>query len=216
MNGQTLAALVANLNAPLTDQQRGQLVTYAELIERWNAVYNLTAIRDRAELVERHLSECLALANLLSGERVADLGSGAGLPGLVLAIAEPERTFWLLDKVGKKTRFLTHVCGELGLTNVNVYHGRIEDFPASTPFDTVVARALAPLQRLVGLAGPLLRPSGRLVALKGANLEAELEHLPAGFRVEATRVLPAQAPGPAPRAVIIIADESVTGLWPES
>lgn len=208
VSDQALAALVATLRAPLADAQRDQLVRYVELLQRWNEVYNLTAITSTTELVRRHLSECLALGGLLGGTRIADLGTGAGLPGLVLALANPGREFWLLESVGKKTRFLTHVCGELALTNVQIYQGRIEDFPVSVPFDTVVARALAPLDRLVKLARPLLAQKGRLVALKGEGLEAELQRLPAGFKV-AVRVLPAE-PGvePPPRAVIIVPDES--------
>ena len=209
MSDQALAALVAALQAPLSDAQRGQLVRYVELLQRWNAVYNLTAISSTTELVQRHLSECLALRELLSGTRIADLGTGAGLPGLILAVADPGREFWLLESVGKKARFLTHVRGELALTNVQIYQGRIEDFPVSTPFDTVVARALAPLDRLVELARPLLARDGQLVALKGAGLEAELQRLPTGFKVAAMRVLPAE-PGvePPPRAVIIVANGS--------
>jgi 16S rRNA (guanine527-N7)-methyltransferase len=197
-------ALVAGLRAPLTDRQRGQLAAYAQQLLRWNQTYNLTAIASPQQLVRRHIAECLALAPLLVGARIADMGSGAGLPGLVLATAEPEREFWLLESVGKKTRFLTHMCGELALTNVHVYHGRIEDFPLGAPFDTVVARALAPVERLVQLAQHLLGEQGKLVALKGDKLEAELLKLPAGFYVETITTLASMSPEePPPRAVII-------------
>ncbi len=205
-----LQSLLGELAAPLSELQRRQLATYLEQLLRWNRVYNLTAVVEPVELVRRHLGECLALVPLLVGQRIADLGTGAGMPGLVLAVAEPHRQFWLLESVGKKTRFLAHVLGELALANVHVYHGRIEAFPASDPFDTVVARALAPVARLVELAGPLLGQTGRLVALKGEQLEAELEALPGGFHVETIAVLsPVVADGPPPRAVVIRPDPAV-------
>jgi len=205
--GARYEALVAELSAPLTSQQRGQLARYAEQLLRWNRTYNLTAIVEPEQLVRRHVGECLALMPLLAGERIADMGSGAGLPGLVLAIAEPHRQFWLLESVGKKTRFLTHICGELELCNVHVYHGRIEDFPVSAPFDTVIARALAPVERLVQLAQHLLGEQGKLVALKGDKLEVELIKLPPGFRVETIKTLALLSPDePPPRAVIIRPD----------
>ena len=204
MTSEPLAGLVSALNAPLSNAQRAQLAAYVEQLLLWNRVYNLTAVTDPSELVQRHVGECLALVPLLSGGRVADLGSGAGLPGIVLAIAQPDRQFTLLERTGKKARFLTHICGELALANVDVYHGRIEDFAPSAPFDTVVARALAAVDRLVSLAQHLLGRQGKLVALKGEKLEAELEQLPAGFHVEAIQTLPSvQVKGPAPRAVII-------------
>ena len=204
MDTPQLAALVEGLNAPLSANQRELLVIYAAELMRWNQVFNLTGVVDPMALVGRHFGECLALAGLLNGDRIADLGSGAGLPGLVLAVAVPHRHFTLLESVGKKARFLTHVCGELALSNVSVYHGRIEDFPLTTPFDTVVARALAPVDKLVQLAQRLLGHRGKLVALKGEKLEAELERLPAGFCVESIQTLPSvQADEPPPRAVII-------------
>lgn len=199
-----LVSSLARLDASLSNAQLEQLATYLALLLRWNRVYNLTGVADPGELVARHVGESLALARLLEGDRIADLGTGAGLPGVVLAVAEPRRRFWLMESVAKKIRFLTHVCGELGLSHVHVYHGRIEDFPPSPAFDTVVARALAPMDRLVELARDLLGRRGKLVALKGAQLETELERLPDGFEVEAIEALPlVTAPGPASRAVVI-------------
>ena len=200
-------ALIAELSAPLSLAQQDQLARYVEQLLRWNRVYNLTGIERPEPLVSRHIAECLALVPLLVGERIADMGSGAGLPGLILAVSEPHRQFWLLESVGKKTRFLTHVCGELALSNVHVYQGRIEDFPVTVPFDTVVARALAPLGRLTELARHLLGEQGKLVALKGNKLEAELADLPAGFHVETITTFKSVSPDePPPRAVIIRPD----------
>ena len=199
-----------NSARPLSAAQRGLLSSYLQLLLRWGRVYNLTGEAEPQQLVVRHLGECLALAPLLRGERIADMGSGAGLPGLVLAVADPERQFWLMESAGKKARFLTHASGELGLANVHVYHGRIENFPVSAPFDTVVTRALAPLDRLVALARALLGRQGTLVALKGERLELELETLPAGFHVETIEVLSSvQVGGTPPRAVVIRPDSAV-------
>ena len=136
--------------------EAAKLTEYLLLLERWNRVHNLTGITTADEMVERHLVESLALGPFLSGKRIADVGSGAGLPGIPLAIVEPERSFTLIESRVKRASFLSHVHGALALTNVSVEHGRVEDLRGTAPFDTVLARAVAPLPELVELTAHLL------------------------------------------------------------
>ncbi len=153
------------------------LARFLALLERWNRVHNLTAIRDPHEAIDRHLVESLALLPLLRGERVADVGSGAGLPGMPLAIAEPGRRFTLIESRAKRVAFLRHAAGELGLGNVEVAHGRAEDLRPERPFATVLARAVAPPAELLALCSPLIAPGGAAVLSTTPPLAAELARL---------------------------------------
>ena len=157
------------------------LAQFLDLLLKWNAVHNLTAITDRDEMIQRHLIESLALRPLLKGERIADVGSGAGLPGIPLAIAEPGRQFTLIESRGKKVRFLQHVQGALGLENVSVRHSRVEDLLSDPPFDTVLARAVAALPELVRLTSGLFARHTVLVALTGESFDGEVAELEGGF-----------------------------------
>jgi 16S rRNA (guanine527-N7)-methyltransferase len=150
------------------------LAAYLNLLRQWNRVYNLTGIRDARELVQRHLVESLALRPLLKGERIADIGTGAGLPGIPLAIAEPERRFVLIESRAKRVRFLRHVVGALGLTNTSVEHSRVEDLPSAAPFATVLARAVAPPAELIRITRPLTAPGSILLMLTAAHLREPL------------------------------------------
>jgi 16S rRNA (guanine527-N7)-methyltransferase len=161
--------------------QVAALAEFLELLERWNRVYNLTGIRRSDELVERHLLESLALRPLLRGSRVADVGSGAGLPGLPLAIVEPEREFTLIESRAKRVRFLRHVIGELGLTNTVVAHTRAEHLRPDRPFDTVLARAVAPPQELLAICRPLTAPGSILLLLTAAHLKDAFRGLAPDF-----------------------------------
>lgn len=145
------------------------LLTFQALLARWNRAFNLTAVRDPEEMVVRHLLDSLAIHPWVPAGRIADIGTGAGLPGIPLALALPDRTFTLVDSVGKKLRFVRQACRELGLDNVAPVHIRLEDFRPEQPFDAVVARALAPLERLAPLAAPLLAPGGSLLAMSGRD-----------------------------------------------
>jgi len=140
----------------------GLLAAYLNLLEHWNRVHNLTGIRDRAALVDRHLVESLALAPYVTGPRVADIGSGAGLPGLPLAIRLRALHFTLIESRRKRVSFLRHVAAMLALENVDVAHGRVEELELPL-FRTVLARAVAPPAELLELATPLLAPGGRLL-----------------------------------------------------
>lgn len=146
-------------------------------LERWNRKVNLTAVRDRSEMVRMHLLDSLVAAPLIQGVTVLDVGTGPGFPGLPLAIAMPERQFTLLDSNNKKIMFAQHAAGLLGLTNVSTVKARGEDYAPGHGFDTVIARALAALPRLVEIAGHHVREDGVFVALKGRYPAEELEQL---------------------------------------
>lgn len=150
------------------------LAAYLTLLRQWNRVFNLTGVRDTRELVERHLVESLALRPLLRGERIADVGTGAGLPGIPLAVAEPERRFVLIESRAKRVRFLRHVVGALGLANTSVEHTRVEDLPSAAPFATVLARAVAPPAELIRITRPLTAPGSILLMLTAAHLREPL------------------------------------------
>ncbi|NNC64371.1 MAG: 16S rRNA (guanine(527)-N(7))-methyltransferase RsmG [Gammaproteobacteria bacterium] len=154
--------------------EASKLAEYLLLLERWNRVHNLTGIARADEMVERHLVESLALRRFLRGERIADVGSGAGLPGIPLAIVEPERMFTLIESRAKRVSFLNHVQGVLALTNVIVEHGRVEDLRSTPPFDTVLARAVAPLPELVELAAHLLGEESVLLVPTKADVDVAI------------------------------------------
>ncbi len=183
-----LAAGLDALGIAVDAAARARLVDYIELLARWNATYNLTAVRDPAEMVTRHLLDSLAIAPFVTGDRVADLGTGAGLPGVPLAILQPQRRFELVEANGKKARFLREVVRRLPLPNAEVVEARAEGGHAS-PVPCVVARALAALPELVRLATPWLAPDGELLAMKGPGWEDERRGLPPGWSVTASHAI---------------------------
>lgn len=158
-------------------------------LEQWNRAFNLTGIETREAMVATHLLDSLAVSGDLVGTRVADLGTGAGFPGLPLAIVHPQRQFTLIDATAKKIRFVTHAARVLGLVNVEALHARAEELQPATSFDTVIARAVAPLPELAALARPLSRPGTRLLALKGKRPAAELAAIPADWELLGVREL---------------------------
>jgi 16S rRNA (guanine527-N7)-methyltransferase len=186
-----LRAGAAALGVPLEPAQAEALLRLLDELGQWNRAYNLTAITDRAQMITHHLLDSLAVQRSLAGTRVLDLGTGAGFPGLPLAVADPQRHFTLLDGTAKKTRFVEHAVRQLRLGNVQAVHGRAGEWQPDAPFDTVVARAVAPTPELAALALPLLAPGGRLVACKGQRREAEAE-LAAMQPKQAVHWLPAQ------------------------
>lgn len=172
----------------------GPLLVYLGLLHRWNGTYNLTAVRDPQAMVARHLLDSLTLLPALHGHGdVADLGSGAGLPGIPLAIARPDLQVTLVESNGKKTRFLREVVRQLGLDNVRVLTSRIEQVDEAGRHAVITARALATLSDILRLGGHLLAPDGLLLAMKGAWPQAELDALPAGWRLLDSQ--PLQVPG---------------------
>lgn len=178
------AALVAGLRALQVDPAlAAPLARYLALLDKWNAAYNLTAVRDPAAMVTRHILDSLAVLPWLRGRRILDVGTGAGLPGIPLALACRERRFVLLDSNGKKTRFVTQALLALGLDNAEVVKARVEGYRAEDGFATILSRAFAGLADFVAATRHLLAPGGRWLALKGARPEAELAGLPADVRV---------------------------------
>lgn len=171
-----------------------RLLAYVDLLEKWNKTYNLTAIRDGDEMVTQHLLDSLAIAPHLAGVRkLADIGSGAGLPGIPLAITCPELAVTLIDSVQKKSAFQQQAKIALGLDNVSIYSGRIEDYQAKGVFCAVTARAFSELTKLVAAGGPLLRKGGRIYAMKGVFPQEEIDALPPDWHV--AQALPLQVPG---------------------
>ncbi len=174
---------IAALGLRSSDTQQAQLLEYLTLLCKWNRAYNLTAVREPADMVTRHLLDSLALVPRLSGHRCIDVGTGAGLPGIPLAIMFPEREFHLLDSNGKKTRFLFQVKTALALSNVTIHHARVEAFTPARGFDVVLSRAFASLLDMVAGAGHLLQPDGVFLAMKGARPEEEIAALAGQCRV---------------------------------
>ena len=184
-----LAAGLAKLGLPLAPGQRAALgILVAELAD-WNTRMNLTAITDPSQVVDKHLLDSLAVLPHVKGLAVADVGSGAGFPGLPLAVADPERRYTLIESTGKKVKFLRHVVERLDLPNVDVLHGRAEALKPSQPFDSVISRALGPLSDFVRVAGHLAGRRGRLFAMKGKVPEEELKSLPPGWKALAVHAI---------------------------
>lgn len=176
-----LEAGCAELGLSLQPSQFEQLSMYLALLAKWNRAYNLTAVRDEQQMVTRHLLDSLAIAPLVSQRRLLDVGTGAGLPGVPLAILFPDRDCHLLDSNGKKTRFLFQVKTALGLDNMTVHQARVESFTAAPPYDAILSRAFASLDDMVRSCRHLLASGGRFLAMKGANITQELEVLESEF-----------------------------------
>ena len=178
-----LAAM--RLDLPVEAQEK--LLAYIDLLAKWNRTYNLTAVRDPEDMVARHLLDSLAVLPFVHGETLADLGSGAGLPGIPLAIARPDIAVTLVESNGKKARFLREAARSLPLPNVRVFEARVQTVAGL--FDTVACRAFASLRNMLLWGGHLLAPGGSWLALKGRSDTSELAAVPAGFRVQAMHAL---------------------------
>ena len=162
------------LNLTTDDEKVSKLLAFIVLIEKWNKAYNLTAIRRRDEMVNLHLLDSVAILPHLEGERMIDVGTGAGLPSIPLSIFCPDIEFQLLDSNAKKTRFVQQAILELKLLNVKVTHSRVEDFEPEQPFDTVLTRAFASLPEIVDLTQHLISKNGTLLCMKGQAPDDEL------------------------------------------
>jgi 16S rRNA (guanine527-N7)-methyltransferase len=184
-----LVAGAAELHLTLSAGQADLLIKLVDELEAGNAKFNLTAIRDRPGMLTKHVLDSMTLQPYLRGARIADVGTGAGFPGLVLAVLNPERRFGLIEATGKKARFVTETAERLKLANVQVVHSRAESYRPFELFDTVVARALSSLKDFVAYAGHLLAPEGRLLAMKGKRPDEEILALPKTFRALAVHVL---------------------------
>ncbi len=185
-----LTAGINELQLNLSEAQQQQLLAFVALLAKWNKVYNLTALRDPLQMVTHHLLDTLAAAPSFShAQRVLDVGAGGGVPGLVLAIVYPQIQFALIDIVHKKTAFLTQAKAELGLKNVTVHTGRVEQLQVAEKFDCITSRAFAELADFVNWSGHLLADGGEFIAMKGVRPEEEMAALPAGWYVRATLAL---------------------------
>lgn len=213
--------LVEGLDALALDRDlAAPLLGYLDLLVRWNQTYNLTAVRDPLEMVDKHLLDSLAMHSYLddvaaAGGSLADLGTGAGLPGIPLAIAKTRLRVTLVESNGKKCRFMREVVRKLDLENVQVIESRIEalDRPGAGGFDAITARALATLPLIVQLGGHLLGPNGRLLAMKGVYPAQEIAQLPPGWTLSASH--PLQVPGlDAARHLLIVGRSDVLGRQP--
>jgi len=187
--GQRLITDAARLGVTLATPDAERLITLLNELERWNRTYNLTAIVNRDEMVTHHLLDSLAVHPDLVGSAIADVGTGAGFPGLPLAIVNPERRFTLIDSNGKKVRFVSHAARTLGLANVEAIHARVESLRPKRPFDTVLTRAFAPLPEMLTLIAPLTGPETAVVAMKGKWPQSELDALPVGWLFVGSRDL---------------------------
>lgn len=183
--GLATLSLAVELSSPL--------LAYLQLLAKWNRAYNLTAVREPSEMVTLHLLDSLSVNPYLYGERILDVGTGPGLPGIPLALANPAKHFTLLDSLGKKTRFIQQVINTLELANVTVVQSRVEAFQPPQGFSTVISRAFASLQEMVSHSSHCLERGGRMLAMKGQYPQAELETL--GSEVEVLSVEQLEVPG---------------------
>ncbi|BEH16532.1 16S rRNA (guanine(527)-N(7))-methyltransferase RsmG [Marinobacter shengliensis] len=180
---------LAAMNLSLSESQQQQLLAFLALLNKWNKAYNLTAVRDEQVMVSRQLLDSLSILPWITTDHLLDVGAGGGLPGIPLAIVFPEKRFTLLDSNGKKTRFLNQCVLELGLSNVEVIHGRAEDCQPDQPFTQISSRAFTALENLVTWCGQLLSSEGEFLAMKGQYPDDEVAALPAGWQVESSHSL---------------------------
>lgn len=192
---------ITQLGLDVAPEVQRKLLSYLEMLQKWNRVYNLTAIRQPEQMISGHLLDSLAVLPHLWPGRWLDVGCGAGLPGIILALMRPEWTFALLDSNSKKTSFVQQVKIELELRNVNIYCTRVEAWQAGEKFDGIISRAFAETAKFVTLTRHLLDQKGRWVAMKGVP-QQELEQLPNDVSVE--QIIPLQVPGLAAARCLIM------------
>ena len=176
-----LDALLAQGGIVLPDQQKQQLLALVGLLHKWNKAYNLTSVRDPMDMLVKHIMDSVVVSSFLEGDRFIDVGTGPGLPGLPLAIINPDKQFVLLDSLGKRIRFIRQVILELGLKNVTPVQSRVEEFNDERGFDAVLSRAFASLTDMLEWCHHLPAPHGVFLALKGLYPQDELASLPTGF-----------------------------------
>ena len=192
--GAELSAGVASLGLPITEEQIEKMLAYLALLVKWNSIYNLTSIRDPQDMVKQHLLDSLSAVHAFTqAKNVLDVGSGGGLPGIILAIVFPSTSISMIDIVNKKTAFLTQVKAELKLKNVTVHTGRVELLKVENKFDVITSRAFSELNNFVNWSHHLLQEGGRFLAMKGVSPSHEIERLPEGWQVE--NIEPLHVPG---------------------
>jgi len=169
------------IDLEINEQQLEKLKQYVDLLSRWNKTYNLTAVRNPAEMIPLHIFDSLVVASYIRGTHCLDVGSGAGLPGIPLAIMQPDRHFTMLDTNGKKTRFIQQAIIELGLKNAGVVQSRVESWQAPQPYEAIISRAFSSIVDFVNGCSELLADNGTLYAMKGQFPVQELAYLPKGY-----------------------------------
>ena len=184
-----LRQLVAQTDLQLTEQQLQQCVDYVRLLDKWNSAYNLTSVRDPQEMLIKHVLDSLVVAPYLTGERFIDVGTGPGLPGVLLAIYYPQKQFFLLDSLGKRIRFLNQVKLQLGLNNIFPLQSRVEDHQPQPGYDGVISRAFASLNDMLNWCQHLPGLNGQFFAMKGAAVQEEIAALPDFVKVTAIQNL---------------------------
>jgi 16S rRNA (guanine527-N7)-methyltransferase len=167
----------------VSPQQIGQLVEFVNLIHKWNKAYNLTSVRDPKQMVAKHIMDSIIVAPHLTEQQYIDVGTGPGLPGIPLAIMHPEKSFILLDSLGKRVRFMKQVAYELKLHNIQPVQSRVEDFQSQVRIDAVLSRAFASLKDMLHWCQHLVDSAGTFVALKGQLPQQEIDELPEGFKI---------------------------------
>lgn len=201
-----LSQAATELGISLSSDQCKSMVDYVVLLNKWNKTYNLTAIRKPAAMLERHIIDSISIASYVDQFPVLDVGTGPGLPGIPLAILNPEKKCVLLDSNIKKTRFITQAVITLGLKNVEVVHARIEEFEQKAAFPIVVSRAFTAANQFSRLCSPFLAEHGRLFAMKGTESKAEVEELDPSFSV--TQTIKLNVPGCEAQRHLIIIEKS--------
>ena len=189
MSLEVLVSGAAELGIPLSSDQGAQLLRLLDELDDWNQRMNLTAIRERGQQITKHLLDSLAVHSYLRGARIADIGTGAGFPGLPLAVAMPQLELTLVDSTAKKLKFVEHAAQTLGLRNVQTVHTRAESYRPKERFDCVVSRAVGPIETFVTWSGHLCVGGGRLLAMKGRYPTDELQHIPSGWKLAAVHRL---------------------------
>lgn len=183
LNEQLGYALTEN-SMEISTSMQDQLIQYLELMQKWNQVFNLTTITAPKDMVYLHLIDSLAVAPYLHGTEMLDVGTGAGLPGIPLAITKPEQHWTLVDKNSKKTRFLTQAIAHLELKNAIAAHTRSEEFHPDHGFDSILSRAFGTIRMFAETTGHLLKPNGILIAMKGKYPQDEINDVPEGFQIQ--------------------------------
>ena len=202
-----LKELLEQAQLTLSESQIDQQLALVGLLDKWNKAYNLTGVRNPKDMLTRHIMDSLAVRQYLQGQRFIDVGTGPGLPGLPLAIAEPDKEFVLLDSLGKRIRFIRQVCHELKLTNVTPVQARVEDYQDEKKFDGVISRAFASLNDMLSWCEHLPSDKGRFYALKGLYPQEELDELSANYKTESIEQI--NVPGiDASRHIVIISKRS--------
>lgn len=185
----SLRSLVAQTSLVLSETQLQQCVAYVQLLDKWNSAYNLTSVRDPQEMLVKHVLDSLVVAPHLNGEYFIDVGTGPGLPGVLLAIYYPNKTFTLLDSLGKRIRFLNHVKLQLGLRNILPLQSRVEEHNPTQGYDGVISRAFASMHDMLSWCRHLPATNGQFFAMKGAAVQEEIAALPDFVKVLAVETL---------------------------